>query len=133
MKRKKMMTGFILAMIVVLNGCHSYRNVNVKQKFQEGNQYYLTEPSLHVGDKIKFKLETGQEGEMTVANISSLRITGANNVTIPLDQLKSLEKLDVSKPKTGAAVVGGATVAVAVVVVALSFAIGGVLAVAAAG
>lgn len=133
MKRKSLMTGLVLAIPLVLNGCHSSQNISVKQQPLGEGHYYLTEPPLYAGDKIKYQLKTGQKGELTVASVSPQSINGTNHITLPLNQLSSLEKTEISKTKTGAAVVGGTAVAAVAVVVVLSLAIGGAFVAAAAG
>ncbi|CAE1144068.1 protein of unknown function [Serratia sp. Tan611] len=68
-----------------------------------------------------------------MASVSPQSINGTNNITLPLNQLSSLEKSEISKTKTGAAVAGGTTVVVVAVAVIISFAIAGGLVAAAAG
>ncbi|MBH3000759.1 hypothetical protein I5M74_24615 [Serratia marcescens] len=131
MKRKSLMTGLVLVISLVMNGCHSSQHISLKQQpFGEGH-YYITEPPLYAGDKIKYQLKTGQKGELTVESISPQSIIGTNHITLPLNQLSSLEKREISKTKTGAAVVGGTAVATVAIVVVLSLAIGGFVAAAA--
>lgn len=133
MKRKSLLTGFILAISLILNGCHSYQNISVKPQSLGESHYYLTEPPLYAGDKIKYQLKTGQRGELTVASVTPQSISGTNHITLPMNHLISLEKKEISKTKTGTAVAGGTAVMAVAVVVMVSLAIGGALAAAAAG
>ena len=120
MKCKSLLTSLVLTTTLILSGCHSYHAVNMERKPLGEGHYYLTNPPLYSGDKIKYRLKTGEEGVMTVATVSPNSINGTDNVTLPLEQLSSLEKQEISKSKTGAAVAGGVSatvVAIALVVV----------------
>lgn len=121
-----------LILSLVLCGCQSYQGVNIKQKKLERSTYYLTEPPIYAGDLIKYKLKSGSEGEMTVSNVTPQYINGINNQSIPMGEIISLEKKELSKTKTGAAVAGGVTATVVIIGLVTTLAVGSAL-IAAAG
>ncbi|WP_059276266.1 hypothetical protein [Escherichia albertii] len=128
--KRKLLTTLILSL--VLCGCHSYQGVNIKQKNLERSTYYLTEPQIYSGDLIKYKLKSGDEGEMTVSKVTPQYINGINNQSIPMGEIISLEKKELSKTKTGAAVAGGVTATVVIIGLVTTLAVGSAL-IAAAG
>ncbi|EFO1265835.1 hypothetical protein OM252_19700 [Escherichia albertii] len=128
--KRKLLTTLILSL--VLCGCHSYQGVNIKQKNLERSTYYLTEPQIYSGDLIKYKLKSGDEGEMTVSKVTPQYISGINNQSIPMGEIISLEKKELSKTKTGAAVAGGVTATVVIIGLVTTLAVGSAL-IAAAG
>ncbi|EFH5761828.1 hypothetical protein [Escherichia coli] len=128
--KRKLLTTLILSL--VLCGCQSYQGVNIQQKNLERSTYYLTEPPIYAGDLIKYKLKSGSEGEMTVSNVTPQYINGINNQSIPMGEIISLEKKELSKTKTGAAVAGGVTATVVIIGLVTTLAVGSAL-IAAAG
>ncbi|AGB84047.1 hypothetical protein D781_3853 [Serratia sp. FGI94] len=109
----------LLAVVVILlSGCTSYRHVKLENQPLNNGSYYLTEPPIYAGDKIKYQLMNGEKGEMSVVQVTPQSIIGNNHVTIPLSQIDMLEKQEVSTAKTGAAVGGGA-VAIGVILTAV--------------
>ncbi|MCU5771957.1 hypothetical protein N5923_00395 [Erwiniaceae bacterium BAC15a-03b] len=106
----------IMLSILLSGGCTSYNAVQLKPE-QIGSQYsyYKTEPPLYVGDIIKYKLKSGDSGQVTIEKIEPNSIVANNGQVIPLSQIASIERKDLSKTKTSA-LVGGSAVTVAIVV-----------------
>lgn len=104
----------LTAVMMMLNGCSSYNTVKVSQPSINNNTYFLTDPPLYAGDKIRYQLRDGKKGDMTVARLTPQTIIGQNGVSLPASDLNSLEKEEISGVKTGTAV-GGGVVAVGVI------------------
>lgn len=109
----------VMATVMMLNGCTSYNAVKVSNKPLGNSTYFLTEPPLYAGDKIRYQLKDGRKGEMTVDHLTANAIVGQNGVTLPASELSALERQDISGAKTGAAVGGGVAVTMVVVVVVI--------------
>lgn len=104
----------LTAVVMMLNGCTSYNAVKVSQPSINNSKYFLTNPPLYAGDKIRYQLRDGKKGDMTVARLTPQTIVGQNGVNLPASDLNSLEKEEISGVKTGTAV-GGGVVAVGVI------------------
>ncbi len=97
----------LMVAVMVLSGCSSYKKIKVEKEPTLNSHYFLTEPPLYVGDKIKYQLKDGRKGELSIDKITAQEIWG-NNTRLPLSQISMLEKKDISTAKTGAAIGGGA-------------------------
>lgn len=117
----------LMATVMMLNGCTSYNAVKVSNKPLGSSTYFLTEPPLYAGDKIRYQLKDGRKGEMTVDHLTPEAIVGQNGVMLPASELSALEKQDISGTKTGAAVGGGVAVTAVVLVVLLASALTGAI------
>ncbi|KGT89124.1 hypothetical protein NG99_20035 [Erwinia typographi] len=109
----------LMVAVMVLSGCSSYKKVKVEQEPTLHSHYFLTEPPLYVGDKIKYRLKDGRKGELAIEKITAQEIVG-KNATLPLSQIAMLEKKDISTVKTGAAIGGGAIAIGVILTVALA-------------
>lgn len=108
----------LIAMVVTLNGCTSYNAVKVSNQSLSNSTYFLTEPPLYTGDKIRYQLKDGEKGDMTVARLTPQAIVGQNGMALHASDIISLEKQEFSGTKTGAAV-GGGVAATTVVIMSI--------------
>ncbi|MEL5325059.1 hypothetical protein [Serratia ureilytica] len=102
-----------------LSGCSTYHDVALQQKEAGLNSpYYLLQPPVYVGDRLKYGLKDGSGGELTVAKVKPKDIVADSGKIIPLSQLSFLQRKDISEGKTAALVGGGAVATAAIVFVA---------------
>ncbi|MFC0229422.1 hypothetical protein [Serratia aquatilis] len=121
MKLKKICGVAMVLATLATSGCHSYNSVELKkQQIGEGYNYYELQPPLYAGDELRYKLKDGTEGELKVAKKEPSTIVGENGAVIPISEIASLERKDLSKTKTAAAVGGGVAVTTVVVVAVLA-------------
>jgi len=124
MKRISTMIIVFLSITLTLSGCHSYRNVNVAPQSDAHERYFLMEPPVYTGDKINYKLKNGTKGEMTVRRVTPQSVISENGTEILLSDVFSIEKQELSKTKSGAAISAGALAVALIGVVLVSVAIG---------
>lgn len=124
MKLKKICGVTMVLATLATSGCHSYNSVELKkQQLGESYNYYELQPPLYSGDEVRYKLRDGTEGELKVAKKEPSTIVGENGAVVPISEIASLERKDLSKTKTAAAVGGGVAVTAMVVYVVLAVAI----------
>ncbi|SFN06633.1 hypothetical protein SAMN05216516_102180 [Izhakiella capsodis] len=117
MKSVKTLSTMLITMTLLTTGCHSYYGVNVRQQSLNNGSYYLMQPPLYSGDKIRFQLKSGEKGELTVSRTDPQNIYADDGRVVPVSQISSLEKREVSNGKT-AAVVGGSSAVLVIVLFA---------------
>ncbi|MFS2225198.1 hypothetical protein [Pantoea sp. B65] len=123
------MLSVILISALFLAGCTSYNAINLhKENTGSDYTYYKMQPPLYVGDKVKYSLKDGSKGELTVQKIEPNYLVGNSGQVIPLSELSSLERKDLSKGKTAAAVGGGAVATTVILAVAVTVAMMGAIA-----
>ncbi|WP_437608641.1 hypothetical protein [Erwinia sp. V71] len=116
MKRIRGLSLVILLVVMSVSGCSTWNSVQLrKQNINSGYIAYQLAPPLYTGDKIKYRLKSGGEGEMTVAKVGPDSLQGEKGQTIALSDIASLERKNFAKGKT-AAVVGGGAVTTAVII-----------------
>ena len=114
----------LLIIVTALSGCTSFHSVEMKPKKINDVTYYLMDPPVYAGEKVKYQLKDGRQGEFVVQTVTPKTISGNNGVTLESSDIKSLEKEEVSKVKTGAAVGGGIAVTTGVVVSLIAVSLG---------
>ncbi|WON78033.1 hypothetical protein [Serratia sp. UGAL515B_01] len=118
MKLKKLCGVAMVLATLMTSGCHSYDSVQLnKQQLGESYNYYELQPPLYAGDEIRYQLKDGKKGELKVAKKEPNTIVGENGEVIQISEIASLERKDLSKTKTAAAVGGGVAATTAVIVV----------------
>ncbi|WP_141031074.1 hypothetical protein [Escherichia coli] len=119
--------GASVLLSICLCGCQSYQAVDIKRNHLENSDFYIMKPQLYSGDEVKYKLNSGEEGYLTISGITPAHINGTDNKSvaksIPTGQILSLEKKELSKTKTGVAVAGGVAIATVIVAAVVSLAV----------
>ncbi|OON42015.1 hypothetical protein BTJ39_02340 [Izhakiella australiensis] len=129
MKQLKTLSAALIAATLIISGCHSYYGVNVRQQSLNNGSYYLMQPMLYSGDKVRYQLKNGATGELTVSRTDQQNIYGDDGSVVAVSQISKLEKRGISDGKTAAAVGGGSVVLVAILFTAfLGIAVAGVMA-----
>ncbi|ECJ3938079.1 hypothetical protein YT28_14070 [Salmonella enterica subsp. salamae] len=120
MKYQKTLAG-MMVITVMMTGCSTYNPIQLRQHQLERNYtYYLLEPPLYEGDVVQYKCKDGSQDMVTIQKVTPQTLITSTDQVIPLADLTSLEKKDISKGETAAAV--GAGVGVTAVVIATIFA-----------
>ncbi|EAA8389187.1 hypothetical protein AH448_10890 [Salmonella enterica subsp. diarizonae] len=121
MKYQKILAGMMVATVMMMTGCSTYNPVQLRQHQLERNYiYYLLDPPLYEGDVVQYKCKDGSQDTVTIQKVTPQSLITSTDQVIPLADLTSLEKKDISKGKTAAAV--GAGVGVTAVAIAAIFA-----------
>ncbi|HBA7544044.1 TPA: hypothetical protein J1Y36_002895 [Escherichia coli] len=119
MKLKKSLAGIIMLSTMLMSGCSTYDAVQVKSKKLDSNySYYLLNPPLYEGDIVQYKLKDGSRNTVTVQKTTPQSLLTSTGQVVPFDDMVSLDKKDISKGKTAAAVGAGAG-ATAIVMIAV--------------
>ncbi|EEX4923870.1 hypothetical protein D0720_003961 [Escherichia albertii] len=119
MKLKKSLAGIIMLSTMLMSGCSTYDAVQVKPKKLDSNySYYLLNPPLYEGDIVQYKLKDGSRNTVTVQKTTPQSLLTSTGQVVPFDDMVSLDKKDISKGKTAAAVGAGAG-ATAIVMIAV--------------
>lgn len=120
MKYQKTLAG-MMVITVMMTGCSTYNPIQLRQHQLERNYtYYLLDPPLYEGDVVQYKCKDGSQDMVTIQKVTPQTLITSTDQVIPLADLTSLEKKDISKGETAAAV--GAGVGVTAVVIAAIFA-----------
>ncbi|EDW4547843.1 hypothetical protein VQZ12_002659 [Salmonella enterica] len=121
MKYQKILAGMMVATVMMMTGCSTYNPVQLRQHQLERNYtYYLLAPPLYEGDVVQYKCKDGSQDTVTIQKVTPQSLITSTDQVIPLADLTSLEKKDISKGKTAAVV--GAGVGVTAVAIAAIFA-----------
>lgn len=103
------------------DGMFNLNPVQLRQHQLERNYtYYLLDPPLYEGDVVQYKCKDGSQDTVTIQKVTPQSLITSTDQVIPLADLTSLEKKDISKGKTAAVV--GAGVGVTAVAIAAIFA-----------
>jgi len=115
----------LLAASITLTGCTSYDSVQFRQK-QLGNNYtyYQVLPPLYSGDVVKYRLKNGNQNTITVQRTTAQGIIANTGNIVMFNDIVSLERKDISKGKTAAAVGAGVGAAAVVVIAVFAVALG---------
>lgn len=105
MLTKTMVLLFLLNMI---SGCSSVEHIK-KERGQYDKNYILT-PSIAKGDKLQYKLKTGEKGGFTVAAIKPNSLISTSGEEYCLTNIQSLNRSKISTVKTTAVGLGVATI-----------------------
>ena len=121
----------VLLMMLVLNliAGSSSHSVNIR-KDPNTNQMltrWETTPPLKKGDHLQYTLKNGSKGKIDFKEISNGNLNGLNGSSLPLDQIASLERKEVSKGKTAAAVGAGVGVTAIIITIVIAVGIGSLL------
>ncbi|KOC89970.1 hypothetical protein [Winslowiella iniecta] len=128
MKFKKSISAVMLLAALTMSGCSSYNSVRLNQdKIGSDYSYYKMDPPLYVGDKIKYKLKDGREGELTVGKVEPNTIVSDSGKVVAISDIASLERKDFSKGKTASLVGGGFAATTVILVVLVSAATLGII------
>ncbi|EAW2113231.1 hypothetical protein EZL79_06050 [Salmonella enterica subsp. enterica] len=121
MKYQKLLAGMMVITVMIMTGCSTFNPVQLRQHQLERNYtYYLLDPPLYEGDVVQYKCKDGSQDTVTIQKVTPQSLITSTDQVIPLADLTSLEKKDISKGKTAAAV--GAGVGVTAVAIAAIFA-----------
>ncbi|WP_411177290.1 hypothetical protein ACHQI7_27295 (plasmid) [Klebsiella oxytoca] len=122
MKNTNWIAGVLVASTIIMTGCTSYDSVQVRQQQLNNNYtYYKLDPPLYAGDVVQYRLKNGNHDTITVQNTQPQGLITSTGQFILYKDMVSLERKDVSKGKTAAAV--GAGVGTTAVVLVAIFAI----------
>lgn len=125
MKSKKILAGVVMISAIAVSGCSSYDSVQVKPKKLENNySYYLLNPPLYEGDVVQYKLKNGSHDTVTVQKTTPQGMLTSTGQVVAFDNMVSLDKKDISKGKTVAAVGAGVGVTAIVIVAVFAVALG---------
>lgn len=125
MKNPHWLSGLLIATTIVMSGCSSYDPVQLRQQQLSNNYtYYRLDPPLYNGDVIQYKLKDGSRDTVTVQSTTLRGIITSTGQELPYKDMISLERKDISKGKTAAAVGAGATATVVVLVAVFAVAVG---------
>lgn len=119
MKKLTHLSVIILLSTLMLSGCSTYRSIGVHHQVT-GIDGYQTTPTLWKGDRVRYVLKNGREGEIVIQSVNSLYLMGQDGMHVPLGQVVTLERKEVSGGKIAAATGAGIGVGAIVVVAALS-------------
>ncbi|KDF20407.1 hypothetical protein AF42_00813 [Citrobacter freundii MGH 56] len=134
MKSKEILAGIMMASTMLISGCSTYDSVQVKPKKLENNySYYLLNPPLYEGDVVQYKLKDGSHDTVTVQTTTPRALLTSTGQAVSFDDMVSLDKKDISKGKTAAAIGAGAGVTAVVIVAVFAVALGAGFAAIAAG
>lgn len=119
MKKSSWFAGLLVVSNIIMTGCTSYDPILLHQQ-QLNNSYtfYKLEPPLYKGDVVQYKLKDGSNDAITIQRTTPQGLVTNTGQFIPYKDIVSLERKDISKGKTAAAVGAGAG-ATAVVLVAI--------------
>lgn len=121
MKYQKTMAGMMVITVMMMTGCSTYNPVQLRQhQLARNYTYYLLDPPLYEGDVVQYKCKDGSQDTVTIQKVTPHSLITSTDQVIPLADLTALEKKDISKGKTAAAV--GAGVGVTAVAIAAIFA-----------
>lgn len=84
---------FILLTSLFATGCSSMHKINLD------NEHHWSVNNVSSGDYLKITTQDGKTIEMEVKSLSEKTIIG-DDITIPFNQIKSLEKREISVLKT---------------------------------
>ncbi len=119
MKNMNWIAGVLVASTIIMTGCTSYDPVQLRQQHLNNSYtYYQLDPPLYAGDVVQYKLKNGSQDTITVQGTKPQGLITSSGQLIPYKDMVLLERKDISKGKTAAAVGAGA-VATAVVLVAI--------------
>ncbi|EAO9510224.1 hypothetical protein AIQ85_15470 [Salmonella enterica] len=111
MKYQKLSAGMMVITVMMMTGCSTFNPVQLRQHQLERNYtYYLLDPPLYEGDVVQYKCKDGSQDTVTIQKVTPQSLITSTDQVIPLADLTSLEKKDISKGKTAAAVGAGAGV-----------------------
>lgn len=130
MKKNKRLQVIFLFGALTLTGCSTYRDIGVHHQ-TTGVVNYQTAPSLWKGDRVRYALKDGRKGEMVIQSTNNRSLIGQDGTMVPLEQVVTLERKEVSGGKTVAA--AGAGIGVGAIVVVTVLSVGLVTALVAAG
>ncbi|EAR7789460.1 hypothetical protein H5N72_000720 [Salmonella enterica] len=123
MKYQKLLAGMMVITVMMMTGCSTFNPVQLRQhqlELERNYTYYLLDPPLYEGDVVQYKCKDGSQDTVTIQKVTPQSLITSTDQVIPLADLTSLEKKDISKGKTAAAV--GAGVGVTAVAIAAIFA-----------
>ncbi len=119
MKSMNWVAGVLVASTIIMTGCTSYDPVQLRQQqLNNSYTYYQLDPPLYAGDVVQYKLKNGSQDTITVQGTKPQGLITSSGQLIPYKDMVLLERKDISKGKTAAAVGAGAG-ATAVVLVAI--------------
>ncbi|WP_411177268.1 hypothetical protein ACHQI7_27200 (plasmid) [Klebsiella oxytoca] len=125
MKSKKILAGVIMFSTILMSSCSTYDSVQVKPKKLENNySYYLLYPPLYEGDVVQYKLKDGSRDTVTVQTTTPQALLTSTGQVVPFGDIVSLDKKDISKGKTAAAIGVGAGATAVVIVAVFAVALG---------
>lgn len=84
------------------------------------NTYYLLDPPLYEGDVVQYKRKDSSQDTVTIQKVTPQSLITSTDQVTPLVDLTSLEKKDISKGETAAAVGAGVGVTALVIAATLS-------------
>lgn len=119
MKYSNLIAVALVASTTIMTGCTSYNPVQLRQQqLNNSYTYYKIDPPLYAGDVVQYKLKNGYHSTITVQSIQPQGLRSSSGQFIPYKDMVSLERKDISKGKTAAAVGAGAG-ATAVVLISI--------------
>ncbi|EEE6990731.1 hypothetical protein QB781_003888 [Salmonella enterica] len=101
-------TMILLFVLTTVSGCSSMEQIK-KERSQYNNYYKLT-PSVSKGDKLQYKLNTGEKGWFTVAAIKPDSLISKSGEEYFLTNIQSINRSKVSTVKTAAVGLGVTTI-----------------------
>lgn len=119
MKKNTNLPVILLLGALTLTGCSTYRDIGVHHQ-TTGATDYQTAPPLWKGDRVRYTLKDGRKGETVIQSVYSRSLIGQDGTMVPLDQVVTLERKEISGGKTAAAAGAGIGVGAIVVVTVLS-------------
>ncbi|WP_345830773.1 hypothetical protein AAGR22_05375 [Erwinia sp. HDF1-3R] len=119
---RKIKSLHIIALIITLGltGCSTYRNIGVLHQTTQTAASYQTVPPLWKGDRVRYILKDGRKGEAVIQSVNSSSLIGQDSAMVPLEQVVTLERKEVSGGKTAAATGTGLVIGAIVVATVLS-------------
>lgn len=125
MRRFTLSIAMLLTMSITVTGCTSYDSVQLrKEQVNNSYTYYQVSPPLYSGDVVKYRLKNGNQNTITVQRTTARGIITNTGDTLLFNDIVSLERKDISKGKTAAAVGAGVGATAVVVIAVFAVAIG---------
>lgn len=125
MRRFTLSIAMLLTMSITVTGCTSYDSVQLrKEQVNNSYTYYQVSPPLYSGDVVKYRLKNGNQNTITVQRTTAQGIITNTGDTLLFNDIVSLERKDISKGKTAAAVGAGVGATAVVVIAVFAVAIG---------
>ncbi len=100
----------LLFFLTWMSGCSSMEHIK-KERNKTTNHFELT-PSVLKGDKLQFKLKTGEERWFTVASIKPDSLISTSGDEYFLEQIQNINRRKISTMKTTVAGLGITTIIV---------------------